>query len=127
MAEDDGDAYRRPAGGWGSVASLASILTREHVVLSGARLLLHQNKPDGFACVSCSWAKPAKPHPFEFCENGAKATAWEITSKRAPPDFFKGHEVTSLEAWTDHALESEGRLTAPLRWDHATDRYLAVT
>ena len=42
---------------------------------------MKQNKPDGFMCVSCSWAKPAKPHPFEFCENGAKATAWEITPK----------------------------------------------
>ena len=43
--------------------------------------MLHQNKVDGYACVGCAWAKPANPHPFEFCESGAKATAWEITSK----------------------------------------------
>jgi hypothetical protein len=50
-----------------------------------------QNKPDGFACVSCSWAKPAKPHPFEFCEEGAKATTWEITNRRCTPEFFTEH------------------------------------
>ena len=35
---------------------------------------MRQNKPEGFACVSCAWAKPAEPHQVEFCENGAKAT-----------------------------------------------------
>jgi hypothetical protein len=53
-----------PAGGWGSVKSLGSILRREHVVVEGAGVLIHQNKPDGFACVSCAWGKPAEPHPF---------------------------------------------------------------
>ncbi len=94
--------------------------------MEGSKLLLHQNKPDGFACVSCAWAKPANPHPFEFCESGAKATAWEITSKRCAPDFFASHTVTELLDWSDCDLESVGRLTAPLRWDAASDRYLPV-
>jgi molybdopterin-dependent oxidoreductase alpha subunit len=116
--------YDRPAGGWGSVKSLGAILRQEHVVFEGANVLRHQNKPDGFSCVSCAWAKPAKPHPFEFCENGAKATAWELTSRRAPPEFFLQHTVKELLAWSDHDLEEQGRLTAPMRWDPATDRYL---
>ncbi len=116
-----------PAGGWGSVKSLGSILRREHVVIDGASVLIHQNKPEGFACVSCAWGKPAKPHPFEFCENGAKATAWELTSRRAPPEFFLQHTVHELESWSDHDLEEQGRLTAPMRWDPQTDRYLEVT
>lgn len=115
-----------PAGGWGSVQSLGRSLTREHVPLSGTRVLLHQNKPDGFACVSCSWAKPAQPRPFEFCEEGAKATTWEITSRRAGPEFFAKHTVASLEGWSDHDLEELGRLTHPLRWDRATDTYQSV-
>ena len=81
--------YTEPAGGWGSVGSLRRSLTYERVLLSGTRILLHQNKPAGFACVSCSWAKPARPRPFEFCEEGAKATTWEITSRRCGPDFFR--------------------------------------
>jgi molybdopterin-dependent oxidoreductase alpha subunit len=96
------------------------------VPISGTRILLHQNKPDGFACVSCSWAKPAKPHPFEFCEEGAKATTWEITSRRCTPELFAEHTVASLESWSDHALEEQGRLTHPLRWNAATDKYETV-
>jgi molybdopterin-dependent oxidoreductase alpha subunit len=119
-------AYTHPAGGWGSVQSLGRSLARERVPVTGARILWHQNKPDGFACVSCAWAKPAKPHPFEFCEEGAKATTWEITTRRCTPEFFAKHSVAELESWTDHALEEEGRLTHPLRWDAATDKYVPV-
>src|SRR5712672_954811 len=45
--------YESPAGGWGSVRSLAKSLGRDHVPFSGPRVLLKQNKPDGFMCVSC--------------------------------------------------------------------------
>jgi molybdopterin-dependent oxidoreductase alpha subunit len=114
------------AGGWGSVKEVGNALLHEHVLIEGSKLLLHQNKPDGFACVSCAWAKPANPHPFEFCESGAKATAWEVTSKRCSPEFFATHTVTELLDWSDCALESVGRLTTPLRWDAASDRYLPV-
>src|SRR5689334_10559932 len=122
------DAYDHPAGGWGSLKSVTSVLVREHVALQGLRLLSHQNKPDGFACVSCAWAKPAHPHPAEFCENGAKATAWEITTKRTPPEFFQQHSLSELRReWSDHQLEEHGRLTAPLRFDAGSDRYVETT
>jgi anaerobic selenocysteine-containing dehydrogenase len=124
---DHTDQYDHPSGGWGSLKSLGSILLREHVALHGPDVLMHQNKPDGYACVSCAWAKPAAPHRFEFCENGAKATAWEITPNRAPPAFFLEHPARELESWRDHDLEEQGRLTAPLRWDAAGDRYVEVT
>ena len=55
------------AGGWGSLKTLLQILAEEQVPALGAELLLKQNKPAGYMCVSCSWAKPAEPHPFEFC------------------------------------------------------------
>jgi hypothetical protein len=73
-----------PAGGWGSANAITSLLRHEHVLLKGGHVVIHQNKPDGFACVSCSWAKPAHPHAIEACENGIKATASEITKKRTP-------------------------------------------
>ena len=117
---------RHPAGGWGSLKAVATYLLREGDVGRAGAALLKQNKPDGFACVSCAWAKPARPHAAEFCENGAKATAWELTSKRAPPAFFAEHPVGDLLQWSDHELEQVGRLTAPLRWDAASDRYLEV-
>jgi molybdopterin-dependent oxidoreductase alpha subunit len=119
--------YPYASGGWGSVKAVAEIITREKVPLKAATILLHQNKPDGFACVSCSWAKPARPHAFEFCENGAKATAWDTTSKRVNPEFFATHTVSELNAWHDYDLEEAGRLTAPLRYDADTDKYVEVS
>ena len=120
------DPYPHPAGGWGSVKKVATALFTEHVPFEGSKLLLHLNKPDGVACVSCAWAKPANPHPFEFCESGAKATAWEVTGKRCDTDFFAKHTVGELLAWGDHQLEAVGRLTTPLRWDAASDRYVPI-
>ena len=111
------------AGGWGSVKDVAGHLRHEHVLLKGTRVILKQNKPQGFQCVSCSWAKPAHPHLVEACENGIKATAWEITARRAPPEFFDGHTVSELLAWSDLELESTGRLTEPMVWNSATDKY----
>ena len=118
--------YRLAAGGWGSASSVREILAREGVPVSGALTLARQNKPDGFQCVSCAWAKPANPLPLEFCENGAKATAWDITVARATPKFFQEHTVSELLTWDDYHLEQAGRLTQPMRYDARTDRYVAV-
>jgi molybdopterin-dependent oxidoreductase alpha subunit len=119
--------YRLPSGGWGSAKSVQEILRREGVPISGALALTQQNKPDGFQCVSCAWIKPADPLPLEFCENGVKATAWDITTRRAKPDFFAKHTVTELRDWQDYDLEQAGRLTRPMRYDPATDRYREVS
>ena len=118
--------YEAPAGGWGSARSLGNILSREGVLASGALTLTRQNKVDGFQCVSCAWSKPAKPLPFEFCENGAKATAWEITVHRCTPEFMAQHTVTEMLDWDDYTLEQVGRLTHPMRYDPATDTYQPV-
>jgi molybdopterin-dependent oxidoreductase alpha subunit len=120
------EPYRGPAGGWGSVRSLGTILARQGVLGSAPLVLARQNKVDGFQCVSCAWSKPAAPRPFEYCENGAKATAWEITAHRCTPDFFARHTVTELLGWPDYDLEQAGRLTHPLRHDAASDTYRPV-
>ena len=119
--------FKGPAGGWGSVRSLAEILPRERISPQGMRELVRQNKPDGFACVSCAWPKPAHPHPAEFCEEGAKATAWELTTLRTTPAFFEEHTLTELRSWRDYDLEQHGRLTHPLRYDRASDKYVACS
>jgi molybdopterin-dependent oxidoreductase alpha subunit len=120
------ETYDAPAGGWGSLNAVAHILTQEEVAILGSEILLKQNKPGGFMCVSCSWAKPAKPRTFEFCENGAKATAWEITSKKVTPEFFARHTLSELRTWSDHQLEQQGRLTTPMRYDAENDKYVPV-
>jgi molybdopterin-dependent oxidoreductase alpha subunit len=115
--------YDGTAGGWGSLLSIARIYGMERDSPNVLGILGRQNKPHGFACVSCAWAKPANHYPFEFCENGAKATLWELTTRRCTPDFFAEHSVTELRGWKDYDLEKQGRLTHPMRYDPQTDRY----
>lgn len=126
MAQEDGTVhYDGPSGGWGSLRGISSIFGKEWATPLAIETLMRQNKPGGFMCVSCSWAKPASPHQFEFCENGAKATLWDLTSLRCTPDFFSQHTLTELREWKDYDLEQQGRLTHPLRYDAATDRYVS--
>ena len=119
--------YTAPTGGWGSVRSLINHSTRQGAVSSAAGLLRHHNKVGGYVCTSCAWAKPAKEHMAEFCENGAKATFWDLTSRRAAPSFFAEHKVRELLEWSDHDLENAGRLTHPLRYDPGSDKYVETT
>ncbi len=118
--------FKGPAGGWGSIRSVAEVLPRERTSPIVVRELVRQNKPDGFQCVSCAWPKPAQSHPAEFCEEGAKATAWELTGYRTMPEFFQQHTLSELRGWKDYDLEQHGRLTHPLRYDAATDKYVTV-
>lgn len=121
------EAYDQPVGGWGSAKSLLVHSTRQHAVSTIGRLVSDHNKTGGYMCTSCAWAKPAEPHAAEFCENGAKATFWDLTSRRTTPDFFARHTVTELLGWSDHELEKQGRLTEPMRYEAETDTYVPVT
>nr|CAD6601496.1 formate dehydrogenase [Rhizobium sp. TCK] len=124
MSKNETVHYDGPAGGWGSVRGIARIFAKELNSPAVADTLRRQNKPGGLMCVSCAWTKPANHHPLEFCENGAKATLWELTTRRCTPDFFAKHTVTELRGWKDHDLEQEGRLTYPMRYDRDSDRYV---
>lgn len=116
--------YTGSAGGWGSLKGISQIFGKEWNTPAVMETLYRQNKPGGFMCVSCSWAKPADHHPFEFCENGAKATLWELTSRRCGPEFFATHTVSELRGWKDYDLEQQGRLTHPMRYDPDSDHYV---
>ncbi|MCP9221928.1 FdhF/YdeP family oxidoreductase [Erythrobacter sp. LQ02-29] len=119
--------YDRPAGGWGSVKSLIKSELRDRAGPGALETLRRQNKPGGYMCSSCAWVKPPTPHTFEFCENGAKATLWDLTSARCTPEFFANHTVTELREWSGYELEMEGRLTHPLRYDPETDKYVEAS
>ncbi|WP_304177437.1 FdhF/YdeP family oxidoreductase [Phenylobacterium aquaticum] len=119
--------YGGPAGGWGALKAVGQALQDQHTVVEGAMTLLHANQPDGFDCPGCAWPDPKHTSSFEFCENGAKAVAWEATSKRATPALFAAHTVTELRTWSDHALEDTGRLTEPMAYDLTSDRYLPIS
>jgi molybdopterin-dependent oxidoreductase alpha subunit len=115
------------AGGWGALKSCGKRLLESGTPLSGAMTMLKANQPDGFDCPGCAWGDPEHGSSFEFCENGVKAVAWEATEKRATPAFFAAHTVSDLRKLSDYELELHGRLTHPMRYDAASDRYLPVS
>lgn len=119
--------YHEPAGGWGALKAMGSALVEQHVAVSGMATLARMNQPGGFDCPGCGWGDPKHTSPFEYCENGGKAVAWEATTKRCTPEFFAAHTVTELAALGDYELEMEGRLTHPMRYDAASDRYVPVS
>ncbi|KTT23968.1 FdhF/YdeP family oxidoreductase [Pseudacidovorax intermedius] len=126
MSEQKIAFYKGPAGGWGALRSVTQALLRQDIAVKGARTLLSANQPDGFDCPGCAWPDRNHQSTFEFCENGAKAVAAEATARRAGPEFFARHTVAELAQQSDFWLEDQGRLTHPMAYDAATDRYLPI-
>ncbi|MDT0576578.1 FdhF/YdeP family oxidoreductase [Croceicoccus sp. F390] len=119
--------YHGAAGGFGSLQGIARIELKQRAGPGAAETLYRQNKPEGHMCTSCAWAKPPNPHVAEFCENGAKATLWDLTSDRCTPEWIWQHTVTELRSRSDYELEMRGRLTEPMRYDAQTDRYVRAS
>jgi molybdopterin-dependent oxidoreductase alpha subunit len=120
------EAYDGPAGGWGALRAVARALREQMDTVSGGKLLLRNNQPDGFDCPGCAWPDPKHTSAFEFCENGAKAVSWEATKRRATPAVFAAHTVTELLSWSDRDIENLGRLTHPMVYDSASDTYAEI-
>jgi molybdopterin-dependent oxidoreductase alpha subunit len=121
--------YTAAAGGWGATAATLEHLIEQGIVGKGSLELWRMNKPGGFDCPGCGWPDPSPKaaEPLVFCENGAKALAWEATEKRVTPEFFAKHTVAELSAQSDYWLEEQGRLTHPMVYNAETDRYEPVT
>ncbi|KAF0814908.1 putative oxidoreductase [Andreprevotia sp. IGB-42] len=119
--------YQRPAGGWGALTSVFHTLREQGVMARGMGTLLRANQPDGFDCPGCAWPDKNHHSTFEFCENGAKAVAAEATERRVTRVLFEQHTVAALAAHDDYWLEAQGRLTEPMRYEPATDRYVPAS
>jgi molybdopterin-dependent oxidoreductase alpha subunit len=126
MTERQIKPYDKPAGGWDSLKRSWQALRDEGVLSIGAGAMLRTNKVDGFDCPGCAWPDRNPNSTFEFCENGVKAVAAEITAKRVTREFFAAHTVTDLAAHDDIWLEAQGRLTEPMRYDAASDHYIPI-
>jgi molybdopterin-dependent oxidoreductase alpha subunit len=118
--------YTHAAAGWGALKYVAINLFKEKVSGTNYKTLFAQNQADGFDCPGCAWPDRAHASTFEFCENGVKAVAAEATSKRVRPEFFARHTVAELMEQSDYELEQHGRLTDPLVYDQASDKYRPI-
>jgi molybdopterin-dependent oxidoreductase alpha subunit len=120
--------YHHPAAGWGAAKSVSLVLLRQGELIDGARAVLRMNHENGgYDCPGCAWPDDRKGLHLDICENGIKHATWEMTRKRVTRDFFAAHTVTELAGWTDFALEDAGRLTEPMRFDVASDKYVPVS
>ena len=122
-------SYGAAAGGFGALRAVVTEAWRHTGLIRAANILAKLNQVGGFDCSSCAWPDPPQSErtPFEFCENGAKATLWDNTRKAVTPALLSTHTVTELRTESDYELESYGRITSPLRYDAETDRYLPIT
>jgi molybdopterin-dependent oxidoreductase alpha subunit len=138
--ETDDDLHIEPpmtkAAGLASVRSAFAHMHRHgHSVPSAVRILAQMNQTDGFDCPGCAWPDPDDRAALtEFCENGAKAAAWETTRRRLDWKFFQRYSIDDLASKSDYWLGLQGRLTQPLLlrprsrfyepidWDEAFDR-----
>ncbi|WP_368169679.1 FdhF/YdeP family oxidoreductase [Aeromonas sp. R4-3] len=114
------------AGGFSSLQSTFKQVLRSQKTRQNIKNLLRVNQTDGFDCPGCAWGDN-KQGAFQFCENGAKAVAWESTGKTVGAAFFAEHSVRRLSTQSDYWLEYQGRLTEPLRYNPATDHYEPVS
>ena len=84
-------------------------------VVRGTRALAMLNQKGGIDCPSCAWPDPDGHRTFtEFCENGAKAVAWESDSRRVARDFWAAHSIDDLGRQSDYEHGRHGRLTEPV-------------
>ncbi len=92
--------------------------------IRSVRSLAVVNKKGGFDCPSCAWPDPDdRRHPAEFCENGAKAVAWEATNKRLTPEFFASHSIAELAAKSEQWLGDQGRIVQPMVLRPGSEHY----
>jgi molybdopterin-dependent oxidoreductase alpha subunit len=117
-----------PSAGWGAARSVMRVLAKTREPVRGPQAILKMNHENGgFDCPGCAWPDDRKGLHLDICENGIKHVTWEMTRKKAGPEFFAAHTVTELSAWTDFALEDQGRLTEPLVYDEASDTYVPIS
>ena len=119
--------YMHPAAGWPALIASTRKLMDYKAFLRGSISVLHSNQPkDGFDCPGCAWPDHKSHKAIDVCENGIKVIASETMNRRADAAFFANNTVTALQGWSGYELEHSGRLSEPLYYDAAQDRYLPI-
>jgi molybdopterin-dependent oxidoreductase alpha subunit len=102
-------------------------LAREEMGVRRSLITLRAiNQVDGFDCMSCAWPDPPDRKKAEFCENGAKAVAWEADTRRIPSSFWAEHSLTSLEQRSEYWMGEQGRLVEPVYKAAGSDHYRPI-
>ena len=111
----------------------AVIRSGEHLLMNkslvrGSRSLLVVNHSHGVDCMSCAWPESDTHRKMaEFCENGAKAIAWETDSRKCDAAFFAQHSIVELSNKDEYWLGQQGRLTEPMVLREGSDHYEPIS
>ncbi|QOD13556.1 FdhF/YdeP family oxidoreductase [Psychrobacter sp. 28M-43] len=119
--------YSHPAAGWPALISSTQKLMDYKTFLRGGISVFKSNQPQGgFDCPGCAWPDHKSHKAIDVCENGIKVIAGETMTHKADADFFARHTVTELQGWSGYELEHSGRLSEPMYYDAAQDRYVPI-
>ena len=96
-------------------------------VARSVRALRRMNQKGGFDCPSCAWPDPDDRKMAEFCENGAKAVAWETDRKRVDTGFWTTYPASDLAERSEYWLGQQGRLVEPVHKPEGSDHYEPIS
>src|SRR5262245_24229986 len=104
----------RTAAGWHAIYE-TNLYALKHGSRRSVKSLTLVNQKGGFSCPSCAWPEPdGERSAAEFCENGAKAIAWEATNRTIGAEFFASYSIEELATRTEQWLGDQGRLAQPM-------------
>ena len=108
-------APKTAAAGFTAVVKSMAHVWGEAGFFRGTRALMLLNQSSGYDCPSCAWPDPDDVRSrTEFCENGAKAVAWEADTRKIGREFFAQWSVEELAKQSDYWHGQQGRLVEPL-------------
>jgi molybdopterin-dependent oxidoreductase alpha subunit len=114
----------RPAGGLGAIGgSLRAVMRSSPWRAAQALWRLNQEGRGGFNCPGCAWPEDAERRQIDWCENGVKHIAHEVTNRRIGAEFFAAWPIDKLLEQSDQWLESQGRVVEPLVRPKGSDHY----
>ncbi|WP_435978986.1 FdhF/YdeP family oxidoreductase [Psychrobacter sp. DM4] len=120
--------YAHPAAGWPALVASTRKLMDYKAFLRGSLSVLMSNQPNGgFDCPGCAWPDHKTHKTLDVCETGFKVIASETMSTKADAAFFAKNTVTALQSWTGYELEHSGRLSEPMAYNAAQDRYVPIS
>ena len=116
--------------GFPAIASVGYRIWEESYVGRGVKTMFKLNQVKGYDCPSCAWPDPDpsdRSSIAEYCENGAKAVAWEYASNTIGEQFFKDFTIDDLLKKDNYWLEKQGRLESPMYLKEGSKNYEPVS
>ena len=110
-----GRPYDAPAGGWGSVKSLARIADpRARIRQRAAGSDCGRTSPTASSASAAPGPSRREPHPVRVLRERRQGDrVGDHHASASTPSSSRSTRSRELESWPDHDLEEQGRLTAP--------------